>query len=254
VGAGDIGWCGSPGPEETARLLDGIGGTVFTTGDLAYPSGTREEFLRCYDPSWGRHKGRTRPTPGNHEYVTAGAAAYFEYFGALAGPSGLGYYSFDLGEWHAVSLNSNIPADSRSAQASWLRADLAATSSRCVVAYWHHPLFTSGPNGAQGHVRDLWRILYEANVELVLNGHDHLYERFAPQDPEGRPDPVRGIRQFIIGTGGARPYTVVNTSGNSERRIDNVFGVLKLTLSGGSYEWEFIPVSGGHDTGMGSCH
>ena len=254
VGAGDIGWCGSPGPEQTARLVDTIGGTVFAVGDLAYFSGTRKEFLDCYDPSWGRHKSRTRPVPGNHEYVTTGASPYFDYFGALAGPSGLGYYSFELGEWHAIALNSLLPVNDGSAQAQWLRMDLAASHSKCTIAYWHYPLFTSGPNGNQGQMRDFWRILYSAGVEIIVNGHDHLYERFAPQSPDGGRDDARGIREFIVGTGGASPYNFVTASANSEARISNTYGVLKLTLQSGSYQWEFIPVSGQSDFGNGSCH
>lgn len=254
VGAGDIGWCGSPGPEQTARLVDTIGGTVFAVGDLAYFSGTRKEFLDCYDPSWGRHKSRTRPVPGNHEYVTTGASPYFDYFGALAGPSGLGYYSFELGEWHAIALNSLLPVNDGSAQAQWLRMDLAASHSKCTIAYWHYPLFTSGPNGSQTQMRDVWRILYGADVDIVVNGHDHLYERFAPQSPDGGRDDARGIREFIVGTGGASPYNFVTASANSEARISNTYGVLKLTLQSGSYQWEFIPVSGQSDFGNGSCH
>ena len=254
VGAGDIGWCGSPGPEQTARLMDTIGGTVFAVGDLAYFSGTRKEFLDCYDPSWGRHKSRTRPVPGNHEYVTTGASPYFDYFGALAGPSGLGYYSFELGEWHAIALNSLLPVNDGSAQAQSLRMDLAASHSKCTIAYWHYPLFTSGPNGSQMQMRDVWRILYGADVDIVVNGHDHLYERFAPQSPDGGRDDARGIREFIVGTGGASPYNFVTASANSEARISNTYGVLKLTLQSGSYQWEFIPVSGQSDFGNGSCH
>jgi hypothetical protein len=254
VGTGDIGWCGSPGPEQTARLVDTIGGTVFAVGDLAYFSGTRQEFLDCYDPSWGRHKSRTRPVPGNHEYMTPGASPYFDYFGALAGPSGLGYYSFELGEWHAVALNSLVPVNDGSAQAQWLRGDLAMSHSKCTIAYWHYPLFTSGPNGSQTQMRDFWRILYGADVDIVVNGHDHLYERFAPQNPDGGRDDARGIREFIVGTGGASLYNFVTASANSEARISNTYGVLKLTLQSGSYQWEFIPVSGQSDFGNGSCH
>ena len=257
VGAGDIGWCGSQGPQQTARLLDTIGGTVFAAGDLAYFSGTRQEFLNCYDPSWGRHKSRTRPVPGNHEYETPGASPYFEYFGALAGPSGLGYYSFELGDWHAIALNSLLPVSDSSAQAQFLRGDLAAAASRgnqCTIPYWHYPLFTSGPNGNQTQMRDFWRILYAAGVEIVINGHDHLYERFAPQNPDGGRDEARGIREFIVGTGGATLYNFVTTSANSETRISNTYGVLKLTLQSGSYQWEFVPVSGQSDLGTGSCH
>jgi hypothetical protein len=254
VGAGDIGMCGSPGPELTAKLLDGIAGTVFTLGDNAYSSGTAREYRDCYDPSWGRHKNRTRPVPGNHEYESPGAAPYFDYFGFNAGPGGLGYYSFDLGAWHAVALNSNISALRNSVQGQWLRADLAATQSRCTIAYWHHPLFTSGPDGDSVEMRDFWRILYEAGAELVLVGHDHDYERFAPQNPDGGRDPARGIREFVVGTGGATPYPFVNIQANSEARLTGLFGVLKLALHADGYQWEFVSPSGVGDAGAGSCH
>jgi hypothetical protein len=254
VGAGDIGWCGSPGPEQTARFLDIVGGTVFTTGDNAYHTGTAKEFRECYDPSWGRHKSHTRPVPGNHEYEGAGPGPYFDYFGAAAGPPGLGYYSFPLGDWHAIALNSAVSVNDGSAQAQWLRADLAASRGTCTIAYWHHPLFTSGPNGNQGQMRDFWRILYEAGVDVIVNGHDHLYERFAPQNPDGGRDDARGIREFIVGTGGAIPYKFVTASPNSEARIGDTYGVLKFTLQTGHYQWEFIPVSGASDFGSGSCH
>lgn len=253
VGAGDVAMCDA-NSEATARLLDGIGGTVFALGDLAYTSGTAEEFRRCYDPTWGRHKSRTRPVPGNHEYVTPGAAPYYAYFGANAGPPGLGYYSFDIGAWHAIALNSNIDVRASSTQGAWLRADLAANESRCVVAYWHHPLFTSGPNGPQGYMQEFWRILYDAGADLILNGHDHMYERFAPQTPDGIADPIRGIRQITAGTGGALIYQTVAVAPNSERRI-HAFGVLKLTLQTDSYQWEFVGVPGaGTDAGSGTCH
>ena len=253
VGAGDIAQCDN-NSEATARLLDTIGGTVFTLGDNAYFHGTRENYRDCYEPTWGRHKDRTRPSPGNHEYESPGARPYFEYFGASAGPFGRGYYSFELGAWHAVSLNSNVAADAGSPQAEWLRADLASHSLfPCTVAYWHHPLFSSGPNGDSPQMRDVWRILDEAGVELVLGGHDHLYERFAPQNADGRPDPARGIRQFTAGTGGASLYGVVTARPNSEVRI-SAFGVLKLTLAADRYDWEFVTVSGPRDSGSGACH
>lgn len=252
VGAGDIAVCGGTS-EATARLLDAIGGTVFTLGDNAYFSGTRQEFNDCYGPTWGRHKSRTRPVPGNHEYQSPGASPYFEYFGANAGPPGLGYYSFELGDWHAIALNSNIAVDGGSIQAAWLRADLAFSRARCTIAYWHHPLFTSGPNQDQTQMREFWRLLYDSGADLVLAGHDHTYERFAPQDPEGRADPLRGIREFIVGTGGAPLYQFVTVRANSEARL-RTHGVLKLTLLADNYQWEFIPVSGPGDAGNGSCH
>jgi hypothetical protein len=221
VGAGDIASCDGTS-EATARLLDSIGGTVLTLGDHAYPRGAQAEFRACYDPTWGRHKARTRPTPGNHEYEVPGAAAYFEYFGANAGPAGRGYYSFDVGTWHVVSLNSNADI---AAQETWLQNDLEASRRRCTLAYWHHPLYSSGPHGENLAVRDLWRVLFRSNAEVVLSAHDHLYERFAPQDHHGDFDPVRGLRQFVVGTGGAQPHAPQNTMPNSEVRIAT-FGVL----------------------------
>jgi hypothetical protein len=248
--------CTSPGPEQTARLLDRFGADVFTTGDNAYFSGTREEYLNCYHPSWGRFRSYTRPVPGNHDYVSPNAGPYFEYFGGQAGRSGLGYYSFDPhDDWHAIALNSQIDVSSGSAQAQWLRGDLRANTRRCTVAYWHYPLFTSGPNGDQTSMRDFWNILYEFRADIVINGHDHLYERFAPQDPNGIRDDARGIREFIVGTGGATLYNFVTRKVNSERQISNTFGVLKLTLESGSYRWDFISVSGAtDDTGTWPCH
>ncbi|HEX7779362.1 MAG TPA: metallophosphoesterase, partial [Vicinamibacterales bacterium] len=203
AGAGDIGECGSAGPEATARLLDGIDGTVFTAGDNAYPRGSAAEFANCYDPTWGRHKHRTRPTPGNHDYEgDPNALAYYDYFGENAGPRGLGYYSYPVGSWRVYSLNSELIGSAAGGQAQWLREELARFPTPCAAAVWHKPLFTSGPNGPNPHMQETWRILYNANVDVVLNGHDHVYERFAPQDPDGRPDNARGIRQFTVGTGG----------------------------------------------------
>ena len=255
VGAGDIADCRSNGAEQTARLLDRFGGTVFTTGDNAYPDGTVRDYERCYGPTWGRHRGRTRPAPGNHEYHSAGASAYFQYFGGNAGPSGRGYYSFDLGAWHIISLNSEIDMRAGSAQEQWLRHDLATNPRPCTAAYWHKPLFSSGPHGGFAPARSLWQTLYEHDVEIVLTGHDHLYERFAPQDAEGSPDPVRGIRQFTLGTGGAERYEGHNTRPNSEIRGRD-WGVLALTLESSSYRWEFVPVEGAtfRDAGTSSCH
>lgn len=252
VGAGDIATCDG-NAEKTAQLLDNIGGTIFTLGDNAYFHGSAREFQECYAPTWGRHRGRTRPVPGNHDYETPGATGYFDYFGAAAGPSGLGYYSFEVGGWHAIALNSNLPASAGSAQTAWLANDLATHATTCTIAYWHHPLFTSGPDGPSPFMRDVWRQLYAAGVDVVMNGHEHYYERFAPQNPDGGADPARGIRQFIAGTGGAPPYTAVSIQPNSEVRI-TAFGVLKLTLASSGYEWEFVPVSGSRDFGTGSCH
>jgi hypothetical protein len=255
VGAGDIGLCNSPGVAATARLIDGIPGIVFTSGDNAYPNGSAANYRDCYQPHWGRHLGRTRPVPGNHEYESAGAAPYYEYFGPNAGPPGLGYYSYTAGPWHVVALNSEVQVGPSSQQMQWLRADLTAHRTRCTAALWHKPLFTSGPNGPNPHMRDVWRTLYEFDVDLIITGHDHLYERFSPQDADGRLDPARGIRQITIGTGGGPLYTPVTTAANSET-IGSVHGVLKLTLADGGYQWEFVPVQGAafRDSGTASCH
>jgi hypothetical protein len=252
VGAGDIAFCDGKAAL-TAQLVEATEGTVFTVGDHAYPAGTRQEFRDCYEPTWGRFKNRTRPTPGNHDYESPGAQPYFEYFGANAGPSGLGYYSFSIGAWHVIALNSNLPVDAASAQADWLRRNLAENPSFCTLAYWHHSLFSSGPHGNNPVMRDIWRILHEAGADVVLSGHDHVYERFAPQDQDGRSDPLRGIRQFIVGTGGAPTYPFVTVQPNSEQRI-SAMGVLKLTLLPTSYGWEFRLVPAMGDSGFGACH
>ena len=253
VGAADIALCGSRGTEGTATLLDGVDGTVFAAGDNAYFQGTMTQYMQCYDPTWGRHKGRTRPAPGNHDYETPGASAYFDYFGSSAGPRGLGYYSFTVGAWHVVSLNSNVPAGEGSAQLQWLREDLGATNARCVAAIWHHPLFSSGQNGPQAMMHDVWRVLREAGADVVISGHDHIYERFARQDETGRAT-TGGLRQFTVGTGGAELTSAGRVTANSEVR-GSAFGVLKLTLNPESYSWQFLPVPPAtfSDSGIDNC-
>jgi hypothetical protein len=247
--------CGSAGSVATANLLDSIPGTVFTAGDNAYMRGTEAEFRDCYEPTWGRHRSRTRPTPGNHEYES-GAQGYFDYFGDRAGPRGLGYYAYTLGSWRVIGLNSEIDHRPGSAQLTWLRDELTNSPFPCTIAIWHKPLFTSGPNGENRQTRDFWRVLYEFSADIVINGHDHLYERFAPQDPDARPDPTRGIRQFTVGTGGVQPYSFLGTKPNSEYR-HNAWGVLVLRLFQGQYQWEFVPVPGSppgaNDSGTGQC-
>ena len=263
VGAGKIAHCGSSGDEATAKLLDGIPGTVFTAGDNAYNSGTAEEFNNCYDPTWGRHKARTRPTPGQHDYGTPGASGYFGYFGAAAGDPTKGYYSYNLGEWHIIALNSSCGnlvggCEPTSPMVTWLKQDLAANSSACTLAYFNHPLFSSGRHGNQTQVRPLWDALYAADAEVILNSRDHDYERFAPQDPSGTEDPARGIREFVVGTGGAGLYSfdLGILKPNSEVRNDDSYGVLKLTLHPTSYDWQFVPVAGKifTDSGTTNCH
>lgn len=253
VGAGDIGRCGSAGPEATALLLDRQPGTVFALGDNAYPKGTEEDYRDCYAPSWGRHRSRTRPVPGNHEYETPGAAGYFEYFGMRAGEEDRGYYAYTLGAWRIIALNSEIPVSSGSAQAAWLESELATTRSACTAAYWHRPLVSSGPHGDNPALTDLFRLLYDAGVEFVLSGHDHIYERFARLDPSGRPD-ARGTRQFIVGTGGTQLYAPQRVRMGSEVQGAE-WGVLRFDLSPGSYRWQFLPVAGGsfQDSGVDTC-
>jgi hypothetical protein len=261
LAAGDIASCGSSGDEATAKLLDGVAGTVATLGDNAYRNGSAADFASCYGPSWGRHKSRTRPAAGNHEYLTPGASGYFAYFGAAAGEPGKGYYSYDLGAWHVVVLNSECGqvggCRAGSAQERWLRADLAASNKRCQLAYWHKPLFTSGREHDNAtEMRPLFEALYLANAEVVLSGHNHNYERFAPQNPAGARDVVRGIRQFVVGTGGVSHYEFAAIQPNSEVRNADTYGVLKLTLRATGYDWRFLPVAGKTftDTGSGTCH
>jgi len=256
VGAGDIAVCGSDADEATALVLDTIAGTVFTTGDNAYEDGTAQEFTDCYHPSWGRHKSRTRPSAGNHDYHTTGAAGYYGYFGASAGDPADGYYSFDLGAWHVVAINSNTDLSASSPQLQWLAADLAANPTVCAAAFWHHPRFSSGVHGDDTGMQDLWQVLYDAGVDVVMNGHDHDYERFAPQDPAGNADTQRGIREFVVGTGGRSLRNFATVAANSEVRNSDTHGVLKLTLYDSRYEWGFIPVAGQtfSDTGAADCH
>lgn len=230
------------GAAETARtvaagLAADPGAVVLTLGDHTYPHGRAKEFTDCYEPTWGRFKDRTWPSPGNHEYYTPGATPYFAYFGERAGR---GYYSLDLQGWHIVSLDSNLAPAAHAAQIEWLRADLASHPARCTLAFWHHPLYSSGGHGSIPKMRDAWRLLQEAGAELVLAGHDHDYERFAPQDADGRLDRERGMRQFVVGTGGAYPTPFLLTVRNSEVRDNGRTGVLKLRLLDGRYEWEFL--------------
>lgn len=256
VGAGDIATCGMSGDEQTAALLDKIPGDVFTAGDNAYPNGTAAEYTSCYDPSWGRHKSRTHPVAGNHEYNTLGASGYFGYFGEAAGDPTKGYYSYELGPWHIIALNSNVAMNAGSPQEVWLRADLAAHPTRCVMAIWHHPRFSSGEHGDNFGTQALWQALYEAGADVVVSGHDHIYERFAPQTATGELDQARGLRQFIVGTGGASSYAITVVKPNSEVRNGDTKGVIRFTLFNDRYEWKFFPVTGSSftDGGSASCH
>ena len=252
--AGDIARCGTDGARRTAALLDRLDGDILALGDLAYERGSRKDFRACYDPTWGRFKARTWPAPGNHEYRTEGAAGYFAYWGARAGVAGEGYYSFDYGAWHVISLNSSIDAETGSSQDAWLARDLAGTTARCVLAFWHHPVFSSGRHGNNSKMLDLLRRLYAAGASVVLAGHDHIYERFARQNPAGQADAARGIRQFTVGTGGARLYRFDDIRPNSEVRYNDAWGVLRLELAPDRYRWTFIAVDGREvDKGSENC-
>jgi hypothetical protein len=257
AGAGDIA-ASNLKAEATAKLLEDINpDVVYTTGDNAYPHGTASEFARFYEPTWGRLKAKTRPTPGNHDYHQPGAGPYFDYFGALAGERGSGYYAYTLGSWRLYALNSNIPMKAGSPQETWLRADLAANGSACALAYWHHPRFSAGAYHDNARSDAVWRALYEADAELVLTGHDHNYQRYAPMSPAGEADLGRGIREFVVGTGGAEHYGLEGRSDAiREAADDETFGVLALALLPGGYQWRFVPEPGMSftDTGSGVCH
>jgi hypothetical protein len=263
VGAGDVASCDDlAGAEATAKLIDKIPGTVFVAGDLAYPDGSDAQFAKCYGPTWGRFKDRTRPAPGNHEYHSDGASGYARYFGSAAGDPKKAYYSYDLGTWHILALNSECEfvggCDAESPQGRWLRQDLAQHPAACTLAYFHKPLFSSGAShGNDAAMIPLWAALYSAHADVIINGHDHDYERFAPQDTAGHADPRTGIREFVAGTGGKnshRTFGVIQP--NSETHQADTFGVLKLTLHASTYDWEFVPEAGKtfHDSGTDSCH
>jgi len=264
LAAGDIGDCETPGDEATAELLaDFPNATIVTLGDNAYPQGRAEDFARCFEPTWGEFKARIRPSPGNHDYSTDGAEAYFAYFGGAAGDPEQGWYSFDVGAWHVISLNSECRrvggCEPDESQARWLTRDLETNAEGCVLAYWHRPPFTSGRYGDnqrdKRRMQVLWRILYEHRADVVLTGHEHGYERFDPLDAQGR-EREDGMRLFVVGTGGGNlrdyddpplPATAV--------RDGATWGVLKLTLHATRYAWEFLPAADGsfRDAGEGTC-
>ncbi len=259
VGAGDIADCDLPDDSATAALVEGIPGTVFTAGDNVYPDGTAQQFTDCYGPTWGRFLDRTRPAPGNHDAHTDDLAGYLGYFGDAAAPNGTTWYSYDLGTWHVVVLDSDCGGAGGcgpdSDQGRWLAADLAASTARCTVAIWHIPRFSSGTHGDDKSVAPLWSALYSRGVDLVINGHEHDYERFAAQDPDGKADPVRGIREFVVGTGGAALRAIPKIAANSELRASVTHGVIRLVLHPTSYEWAFIGTTDiFHDAGSGQCH
>lgn len=262
IAAGDIAQCDNEGDEQTAAIVKGIAGTVATLGDTVYETGAEEEFRDCYNPSWGQFKSRTRPVVGNHEYLTEDADPYFDYFGSLAGDRGKGWYAYDQGGWRVYALNSNCGhlddgCGPGSEQYEWLRAQLAQHPRDCILAYWHHPLFSDGPHGDNegGGAEHFWRLLYDAGAELVLVGHDHHYQRWAPQDADGKKD-ARGIREFVVGTGGKGTNEGTRTPSNLELTNSDSLGVLELRLKLDGYSWQFRAVPGAplSDSGSESCH
>ncbi|MGE3887323.1 MAG: metallophosphoesterase [Vicinamibacterales bacterium] len=250
----DTGWCGSQAMPQVARLLDSLSGDVLLVGDLAYMNGLLDEFRRCFDPDFGRLGARARPAPGNHDYGRPDADGYFTYFGDRAGPGRRGYYAFRAGSWQVLMLNSSVPINRHSEQYAWVQQRLQQEPARCTLAAVHHPLDSSGTSGANPWLRDMWGLLHDNGAEIVVSGHDHLYERFAPQDATQRPDPARGVRLFIAGTGGAPLYPRSRSAINSEIVIQS-HGALRLKLDPDSFEWMFLDVHGNAlDRGMGTCH
>ena len=262
---GDPNYNGGAGAPSACRMLATSNlalalspAAVLLLGDNQYEDGTLAKYQASYDPSWGKLKAVTHPIPGNHEYGTPGAAGYYAYFGAAAGDPAKGWQSFDLGGWHLIGLNSNCGAvggcGAASPQGQWLAADLAAHPGVCTLAYWHHPRFSSGPHGNDATTADFWTLLYAASTDLVLVGHDHGYERFAPQSPSAAADPA-GIREFVVGTGGKNLTFVSTVRANSEVRNYGAFGVLELKLWPTGYDWRFLGTSGATlDSGRGLCH
>jgi len=259
LAAGDVAACDSDGDEATAALLDVQPGTVLTLGDHAYPDGSAADYAECYDPSWGRHRDRTRPVPGNHDYDTPGAGPYFAYFGVRAGAPGEGWYSFDLGAWHVIALNSNCDdvggCDANSPQAAWLIADLRAHRAACTLAFWHHPRWSSGiEHGSDSRTDTFWRMLLDAGADLVLSGHEHHYERFRPMDADGGPASA-GMISFVVGTGGRPLYEYGSALPTSAARDNSTLGLLRLTLGPDQADWEFLSATGGtfNDAGSTGC-
>ena len=259
VGAGDIADCGLPDDGATADLIAGIPGTVFTAGDNAYPTGSAAQFRDCYDPTWGRFVDRTRPAPGNHDHLSSGLAGYLGYFGSSAAPNGTSWYSYDLGTWHIIVLDSSCDivggCGPDSEQGGWLAADLAASDTPCTLAVWHRPRWSSGLHGNDRTVAPFWQALYDAGADVVVNGHDHDYERFQPQDAAGNVDDAAGVREFVVGTGGAALRSFSSTAANSVVRVTGAHGVIRFDLRPNGYGWRFISTTGEvSDTGEGTCH
>ena len=267
IAAGDIASCEETGDEQTAKLIQSMlkttPATVAALGDLVYPTGKLETYQNCYGPSWGKFLKQTKAAIGNHDYAGGTSEGYSAYFGAAAGPNPEHYYSYNLGTgsstWHVIVLNSNCWAvggcEIGSKQYKWLQADLEKNQTNCTLAYWHHPRFSSALHGNNNFMQDVWALMANSSVELVLNGHDHDYERFAPLNANGKPS-EKGTREFVVGTGGKNTYPILNIKPGSQVRETGTFGVLELKLKASSYDWKFVPVAGKTfmDTGSTNCH
>ena len=256
VGAGDIATCSSNADADTAAVAAGVPGIVFTAGDNVYPDGAAANYTNCYDPTWGALKSRTRPVPGNHDYEhTPGATGYFGYFGAAAGVPRTGWYKYDAGTWRVYALNSECTTVTCPQQLAWLRANLAAEPHLCTLAIWHRPRFSTGPHGNSTRMDAAWQLLAANGADIVVNGHDHMYERFTPLDGNGAAD-ANGMREFVVGTGGAGLYGFKTDSPLIDVRDDTSHGVLRLDLGEGTYSWQFLPSGSGTftDSGTGTCH
>ena len=254
LAVGDIGYCEANNDDHVGQLAASLPGTIALLGDIAYDDGSASDFANCFEPTWGPLRDRLRPAPGNHEYETRNASGYFDYFGAAAGPRGEGWYSYDLGAWHIISLNSECGAieggceGTDSAELAWLVADLAAHPAQCALAYWHHPRYSSGLHGDNAMTAALWAALSDARADVVLEGHDHDYERIAPVD---------GIRSFVVGTGGRSLYDWPGSPGPyTEVRNNDTYGLLELTLRPADFLWRFVAAAGGSftDSGTAACH
>jgi calcineurin-like phosphoesterase family protein len=274
IGAGDIGNCNNTGAAATAKLMDSVlradsaakvHDEAFTLGDNAYPGGSVSDFAQCFAPTWGDSTKlimkNIRPAVGNHEHLSGGASPYYEYFGSRAGPADKGYYSYNVGAWHAIVLNSEIMVNvgftdaERKAQQTWLEQDLKSNKQLCTVAYWHHPRFSSGWHGSDARLAPFWQALYIGGADVILNGHDHDYERFLPQTPEGTVDSTKGITEIITGTGGGDLRGFREPAPLSAYRVQGHYGVLKLTLGAAAYRYAFLGVNGTiWDRGGGICH
>jgi acid phosphatase type 7 len=271
IAAGDIASCDETGDEQTAKLIQSMlektPATVAALGDLVYPTGKLETYKNCYGPSWGQFLKQTKAAIGNHDYSGGTSQDYYTYFRAAAGPNPDGYYSYDLGTgsstWHVIVLNSNCWAvggcETGSKQYKWLQQDLEKNQTKnqtnCTIAYWHHPRFSSALHGNNEFMQDVWALLANGGVEVILNGHDHDYERFAPLNAAGKPS-EKGTREFVVGTGGKNTYPFLITKPGSQVRKTGVFGVLELKLKASSYDWRFVPVAGKTftDSGSTNCH